>query len=198
MRRYNRNEISMGSMADIAFLLLIFFLVATTLETDKGILRKLPPMVDQPETPIKERNILVVLVNRGNKLMVEGEEINLRELKPKAKEFILNNNRETFLPEVYDVDIDYFGLVPITKKHVISLQSDRGTSYEMYIAVQNELAAAYNELQDEISKNKFGVKYDELKGKENKTKREAIEKIYSNKVSEAEPKNVGGYRYVKI
>ncbi len=181
-------------MADIAFQLLIFFLVATTLDTDSGIFRKLPPMPeDEPQeekVEIKERNIFVVLVNKDNQLLVENELMNIRDLRDAAKEFIANPANKSTLPEVVVEDIPPFGPTPVTKFHVISLQNDRGTSYGTYIAVQNELTAAYNELRDELSLSKFGIKYDDLK--DDDPRRDAIEKVYPLKISEAVPKNIGG------
>ena len=183
-------------MADIAFLLLIFFLVSTTMDTDSGIVRKLPPMPEkeqqEEQVDVKERNIFVVLVNRNNQLLVEGELMDIKDLRAAAREFILNTYNDPDLPTKEWIEVEFFGQVEVTKKHVISLQNDRGTSYGMYIAVQNELAGAYNDLREELSIKRFGVKYSDLKGEENKAKRDAIEEIYPMKISEAEPKNVGG------
>lgn len=195
MARREIQEINAGSMADIAFLLLIFFLVSTTMDTDSGILTKLPPMPEETQdeqVDVKERNIFVVLVNRNNQLLVEGELMNIRDLREAAKEFIMNPTDDPNLPAKEVVEVPYFGVVEVTKKHVVSIQNDRGTSYEMYIAVQNEISAAYNELRDALSLRKFGVKFDDLKGEENEDKREAIEDIVPRNISEAEPKNVGG------
>ncbi|MBA7549793.1 hypothetical protein ES705_42288 [subsurface metagenome] len=195
MARRELQEINAGSMADIAFLLLIFFLVSTTMDTDSGIVRKLPPMPEETQdeqVDVKERNIFVVLVNRHDQLLVEGELMHIKDLRVTAKEFIVNPHNDIDLPTKEFIEVDYFGEVEVTKKHVISLQNDRGTSYAMYIAVQNELAAAYNELRNDLSMRRFGVKFADLKGDENKDKRKAIEEIYPMKISEAEPKNVGG------
>ncbi|QQS49937.1 MAG: biopolymer transporter ExbD [Bacteroidota bacterium] len=197
MARREIPEINAGSMADIAFLLLIFFLVTTTMDTDSGIVRKLPPM---PETDnnddieIKERNVFVVLVNRDNQLLVEGQLMQLNDLREAAKEFILNPNNDPNLPALEPITVDYFGTVNVTKKHVISLQNDRGTSFKTYISVQNELAAAYNDLRNELSLRQFGKKYVELDSEDEKEKEmiDAIEEVYPMKISEAEPKNVGG------
>jgi biopolymer transport protein ExbD len=192
MFRRNLTEINAGSMADIAFLLLIFFLVSTTMDTDSGILTTIPPVPpDIPEKPVKERNILVVLVNGNNELLVEGEIMELKDLRAKAKEFIENPQNDIKLPAKEIITVDFFRSVEVTNKHVISLQNHRRTSYEVYIAVQNELTAAYNDLRDELSMDKFGVKFKDLKGEENKKRRKAIEKIYPRKISEAEPRNVG-------
>ncbi len=195
MARREIQEINAGSMADIAFLLLIFFLVSTTMDTDSGILTKLPPMPEETQdeqVDVKERNIFVVLVNRNDQLLVEGELMNIKDLREATKEFILNPNNDPNLPAKEIVEVDYFGPVEVTKKHVISIQNDRGTSYEMYIAVQNEISAAINELRDNLSMRKFGVKFDELTGDENEDKRDAVEAIIPRNISEAEPKNVGG------
>ncbi len=192
-------EIQTASMADIAFLLLIFFLVSTTMDTDIGLFRKLPPMPEDEQLEqeeIKERNIFVVLVNKENQLLVENELMDIRQLRGAAKEFISNPDNSLKLPEKVPTEIPYFGTIPITKYHVISLQNDRGTSYGTYIAVQNELTAAYNELRNELAVQKFGVKYDELGDDEEEgtkdARKEAIEKIYPLRISEAEPKNIGG------
>jgi biopolymer transport protein ExbD len=197
MARRQIQEINAGSMADIAFLLLIFFLVSTTMDTDMGIIRRLPPMPEEQtqdeQVDVRERNIFVVLVNRDNQLLVEGEVMDIKDLRQAAKEFIVNPYNDPNLPEKELVDVEFFGPMELTPKHVISIQNDRGTSYEMYIAVQNEIAAAYNELRDEFAMRKFGKKFDELKGEEYEAQKEVIEDvIYKNRVSEAEPRNVGG------
>lgn len=187
-------QINAGSMADIAFQLLIFFLVATTMDTDSGIFRKLPPMPEEEEQKeekeIKDRNIFVVLVNKDNQLLVENELMDIRELRESAKEFIDNPANKDDLPERIPEEINHFGTIPVTKFHVISLQNDRGTSYGTYIAVQNELTAAYNELRDELSIAKFGIRYNDLK--ETDDRKDAVEEVYPLKISEAVPKNIGG------
>ena len=190
MGKRDIQEVNAGSMADIAFLLLIFFLVTTTMDTDSGLARMLPPPVPEdepPPPPIKERNVFEVLINAQNRLLVEGEPMDLSQLRDAAKEFIENPMDDPTLPEKEEKEIPYFGVVPVSKG-VISLQNDRGTQYQMYLSVQNELAAAYNELRDELAQRKFGMKFDEL----DEDKQEAIRDIYPQKISEAEPKNVGG------
>ena len=136
---------------------------------------------------IKERNVFVVLINKNNQLLVEGEPLNTDYLKDKAKEFIANPRNLENLPEKKMTEVPYFGDYPVSKG-IVSLQNDRGTSYGTYIEVQNALAQAYNELRDEIALTKFGKKYDEL----TEDKMDAIKKIYPQRISEAEPKNIGG------
>ncbi len=190
MGKRDVQEVNAGSMADIAFLLLIFFLVTTTMDTDSGLSRMLPPPVPEEEEtppPIKDRNVFEVLINAQNRLLVENEPMELDELRDAAKEFIENPLDEEDLPEKEEKEIEYFGIYPVSKG-VISLQNDRGTQYQMYLSVQNELAAAYNELRDELAQRKFGEKYDEL----DDDKQDAIRDIFPQKISEAEPKNIGG------
>ncbi len=192
MARRELGQINAGSMADIAFLLLIFFLVTTTMDIDSGLSRKLPPMPEEEQEdtpPIKERNVFIVLLNRNNQLLVEGEPMNVNILRERAKEFIANIEDKDNLPDKKLTEIDYFGMYPVSKG-IISLQNDRGTSYGTYIKVQNELVAAYNELRDELSLEKFGKKYREL----TKDKMDAIRKVYPQRISEAEPKDVGKSR----
>ena len=172
-------EINAGSMADIAFLLLIFFIVATTMDVDSGITTKLPPMPDplqkNDDSQIKRRNIFTVLVNAKDQLLVQDEWGDIKNLREGAKKFINNNGADPNLSEN-------------PEKAVISLQNDRGTSYNMYIQVQNELKAAYNELRDDASKGKYGKKFKDLNDEQQKE----IQKLYPMKVSEAEPKDVVG------
>ncbi len=183
-------EYNAASLADIAFMLLIFFLVTTTMDTDLGISTMLPPPVPEDQEnddKIKERNIFVVLINKNDQLLVEGKLMHIRNLKEEAKEFIENPARDENLPEFKEKEVDFFGLVEVSKQ-VISLQNDRGTSYGLYVQVQNELAMAYNELRDELSLRKFGKKYDDL----DKAHKSAVKKIFPKSISEAEPKNYGG------
>ena len=184
-------------MADIAFLLLIFFLVATTMDVDSGISRLLPPMPEEDQqdddSEIRERNVFVVLINRDDQLFVEKEVVSVDQLKDLTKEFIVNPLNKDNLSEKRALTVDYFGDVMVSKG-VISLQNDNGTSYGQYIAVQNELAAAVNELRNDICVQKFGRKYDDLDPL-NEVEGEiidAVKKVYPMAISEAEPKNIGG------
>lgn len=186
-------EINAGSMADIAFLLLIFFLVTTTMDVDSGILRVLPPPIDPnapPPPPVRERNVFVVLIDFQDRILVEGQLGNITTLREQTKEFLLNRTNDPNMPEKRMVDIENLGETEVSRG-IISLQNDRGTSYEMYIAVQNELAAAINELRNELSRDKFGKRFDELTDEDLiKAIREAVPMA----ISEAEPRDIGGRR----
>jgi biopolymer transport protein ExbD len=149
MARRKAPEVNAGSMADIAFLLLIFFLVTTTIETDSGLNRKLPPMEDVVDPPIiKERNIFTVVVNKFNQLLVEEKPLELTELRNEAVKFLDNGGgkgEEACSYCLGDRDPDSSDN---PEKAVISLKNDRETDYKVYIAVQNELVAAYNVLRN--------------------------------------------------
>lgn len=190
MARRQIQEINAGSMADIAFLLLIFFLVTTTMDTDTGLLRQLPPIPEEEQiddTPIKERNVFIVLINSQDQLLVEGEPMDVTQLREKAIEFITNPNDLETLPEKEMRFIEGLNREEyICKNAVISLQNDMSTSYAKYMEVQNELVAAYNDIRDEFSMQEWGKKYKELDEEQVK----AVRKVHPMKLSEAEPKNV--------
>ncbi|GGK13079.1 biopolymer transporter ExbD [Yeosuana aromativorans] len=188
-------EVNAGSMADIAFLLLIFFLVTTTIETDTGINRKLPPMDDnQEDVIIKQKNIFTVLVNGKDELLVEDERMNLKDLRKAAVEFLDNGGDGT-------CDYCHGKKDPASSdnpdKAIISLKNARETSYKMYVSVQNELVAAYNELRDKRAMSLYGktftemqADYDNVNWVGNKERlKEKIEKIkeeYPQKLSEVQ------------
>lgn len=180
-------EINAGSMADIAFLLLIFFLVTTTMDVDKGLLVKLPPWTEEQseEQDIKEKNIFVVLVNAQDQLLIESEYATLEDVRRLTKEFIDNNGDGTCE--------DCRGLRdPASSdnpgKAVISLQNDRGTSYSMFVKVRNELLGAYSELRNELATRKYGRDYESL----SESDKEEVNAVYPQFISEAEPVQVGG------
>lgn len=190
-------EINAGSQADIAFLLLIFFLVATTMNTDTGIARVLPPMPpedqEQEEVKVKDRNLFLVLISGSGKIMAGAisnqEQIDLSQLKDRAKEFIVNPLDADNLPEKVAKEIELPDgskwTYPVSEG-VISLQTTRDTDYQSYIMVQNELTRAFNEVRDEVAMRKFGVKYTDLPEEE----RNAVAKAVPLKISEAEPRNI--------
>ena len=190
-------EINAGSMADISFLLLIFFLVATTMNTDTGLMRMLPPMPpenqQQEEIKVKERNLFLALISGSGNIMAgvpgKQEQIVLGQLKDMAKEFITNPMDDENLPEKVDREIDMADgskwTYPVSEG-VVSLQTTRDTGYQAYIMVQNELTRAFNEVRDDVAQRKFGAKFSEL----NEDQRNAVSKAVPLKISEAEPRNI--------
>ncbi|MDR1092336.1 MAG: biopolymer transporter ExbD [Prevotella sp.] len=187
-------QVNSTSTADIAFMMLLFFLLTSSMDTDRGLPRRLPPPVPKDQknvdVNIKKRNILVVLINSTNQILCGDTYIQLNQLKDRVKEFIENPTNNEHMPELIEVDVPYFGARKVSKNHVISLQNNRDTSYQAYIDVQNEIAAAYNELRDDISLQKFGRKFADLDEEQQK----AVQIIYPQKISEAEPKNYGGVK----
>ena len=190
-------DINAGSQADIAFLLLIFFLVATTMNTDTGLVRMLPPMppedVQQENIKVKERNLFLVLISGSGNIMAgtsgTQELIDIHQLKNKTKEFILNPMDDENLPEKMDETFDLPDgskwTYPVSQG-VVSLQTTRDTGYQSYIMVQNELTRAFNEVRDEVSMRKFGNKFSEL----TEEQRSVVSKAIPLKISEAEPRNI--------
>lgn len=183
--------LNQSSTADISFILLIFFLVSSSMDTDQGLGRTLPkpPEEDQinNEIKVKERNILNIRINKDNYLMIGDDYVSVDEVKARAKEFIANKDNRQNLPELKPKKIKLLGVRMVTENHIISVQTDRGTSYGVYFAVQDALVAAYNELRDELAKEEFGYKYEYL----NDEQQEAVREVYPQKISEAEPKQYG-------
>lgn len=186
-------QINASSMADISFLLLIFFLVTTSMDVNQGLARRLPAPVPPDQkvenTDINKRNLMVVKINSANQLMVQGQLLDVKQLRAKAKEFIKNENDDATLPKLVEEDFgEPIGVVRYTKDHVISVQNDVDTQYQAYLDVQNELVAAYNELRDECARQYFHKAYAEL----DEDQQKQVQKVYPQKISEAEPKNYGG------
>lgn len=183
-------EINAGSMADIAFLLLIFFLVTTTMDVDAGLQRRLPPMPDEnqktDDIKVNRRNILIVRINDADRLLVGGTPMDVSMLKDKAVEFLTNPGNIETLPEKEVKQIEGFGPYEVSKG-VISLQNTRGTSYNAYIKVQNELVRAVNEVREAFAMQQFGKKYINLDEDKQRLVRDAI----PQNISEADPKDTG-------
>ena len=181
-------EINAGSMADIAFLLLIFYLVTTTMNVDSGIMRTLPPLADEnaakSDIQINKRNLLFVSINSQDKILLHLKEpVAIENLTERVKEFIMNPKNSLELPETEEVEIDLLGKRRVSKA-VISLQNTRNTSYNVYVKVQNELNRAYTELRNEFSVREFGKPYEEL----NELQVDAVRVAIPLRISEAEPK----------
>ena len=204
MARRETPEINAGSMADIAFLLLIFFLVTTTMNVDSGISKKLPekPPKDYKPPIIKERNIFEVNINRNNDLLVEGEMMEIKDLTEAAIKFIDNGGGEGKVVDgVSTGKCDYCKGERNEKssdhpnKAIISVQSDRGTEYGTYIQVQDALLQAYRVLRNRLTQERYGMSFTELEAlykddknnEELKKKIEDIKTSYPQIISDAEP-----------
>ncbi|MDB2385131.1 biopolymer transporter ExbD [Polaribacter sp.] len=211
MARRENPEINAGSMADIAFLLLIFFLVTTTMNVDSGVPKKLSekPPIDFEPPVVKEKNIFEININRNNELLVEGEEMELKDLKEAARKFIDNGGG---LGKV----VDNVSTGPCSyckgernpessdhpNKAIITVTSDRLTEYGTYVQVQSELIAAYTALRNALSEERYNISYTELeeqykkikddkdqeaRAKALETRYEDIKKAYPQIITDAEP-----------
>ncbi len=183
-------EINAGSTADIAFLLLIFFLVTTTMDVAGGLQRRLPPIPDEnqkaQDVQVNRRNIMVVKINDADRLYAGGSMMDVSQLKDKAKEFLTNPANDVTLPERENKMIEGFGSFAVSKG-IISLQNTRGTSYNAYIKVQNELVKAVNEIRDDFAMQHFGKNYASLDEDKQRIVRDAI----PQNLSEADAMDTG-------
>ena len=182
-------EINGSSMADIAFIALRFFLMVTTMDKEEGISRLLPPIPPEDQKmedlKVNRRNIIQVKINSNDRLLAGSQPMDVSQLKDKIKEFMTNPYDDPNLPEKEIQDIPGLGPVPVSKG-VISLQNDRGTTYQAYITVQNELIKAINELRDDFSMKTYGKKYNKL----DEERQEIVRQAVPQRISEAEPKDV--------
>lgn len=195
-RRGAPPEVNAGSMADIAFLLLIFFLVTTTIETDAGLDRMLPP-IEPPEEDvvIKQKNIFTVNINKNGQLLVEEELTELQDLREKAMAFLDNGGDGTCN---YCKGAGDESSSDNPGKAIISLKNDRETRYGTYITVQNELVGAYNELRNRESQRLYGRDFTDMEAEylnpetdedvreELKEKVLRVQELFPQKLSEAE------------
>ena len=182
-------EINSSSTADIAFLLLCYFLMTTTMDQDMGLQRRLPPIPDPnqkvEDQKVNRRNIIIVKINSADRLLAGTEPMHVSQLKDKIKEFLTNPYDDPSLPEKEEIEIEGDGPCMVSKG-VISLQNDRGTSYQAYMAVQNELVKAVNELRDEWAMANFGKTYLNC----DEDQQGIVRKAIPQNISEAEPKDV--------
>lgn len=184
-------SINGSSTADISFIMLLFFLLTTSMGTDKGIARQLPPAVppDQQDVSIdvNRRNMLRVLVNNQGEILANGELVSRDELKEKVKEFVLNESDREDLPERTVENFPMIGDQKVTKKHVVSLTNNVDTRYEDYLGVQNTLTKAYSELRDQKARATWGKPFEELEPAQQKV----LIDLYPQNISEANPKEYG-------
>jgi len=204
-RRKGAPEVNAGSMADIAFLLLIFFLVTTTIETDAGLDRMLPP-IEPPDTDvvIKQKNIFTVSINKSGQLLVEEELMNLEGLRDAAIAFLDNGGAPAGSPEYcnYCQGKRDASSSDNPQKAIISLKNDRETAYKTYITVQNELVGAYNDLRNRESRRLYNRDFTDMESEylnpetpssvrdELKEKVQRIQELFPQKLSEAETSKI--------
>ena len=189
MAKKKTPAINSSSTADIAFLLLCYFLMTTTMGSQTGLSRLLPPMPDPnqkvEDQQVNRRNIIVVRVNAANNVLAGSEPIAVSQLKDKIKDFLSNPYDDPSLPAKTPTEIEGYGTYNVSQG-VISLQNDRGTSYYQYIAVQNEIVKAIDELRDEFAMNNYGRPFIRLTDDQ----QDIVKKAIPQRISEAEPKDV--------
>ena len=193
-RRFGRRvpEINSSSTADIAFLLLIFFLMTTSMDTDMGLPRRLPEWAAdgrKPETvEVRERNVLSVRLDADDRLWCDERLVGLAELHAVAREFVGNPEGREDLPERVATEVPGLGTVEVTKNHVILLSCHREATYKAYVALQDELAGVYEELRNELSRRRWGQDYADLAP----ARRQAVLMVYPQRVSQETYGDEGG------
>ena len=177
------------STADISFMLLIFFLVTSSMDTDKGLPRQLPPIQNEEEVveqKIKQRNILEIVIDGEDKLTCNNEAIITDDLVERVKTFVANKTNDSSLPEKSKREVNYFGLCEVSDRHVIYIRVDRETSYDAYFQIQDAIVRAYSQLRNELAEEKFGKPLARC----NKDQKDAIAMVYPQRISEDEPTSV--------
>ena len=194
MFRRKRKEIpglNTTSTADISFMLLIFFLVTSSMDTDKGLMRQLPPPEDnteQEEVEIKERNVMELRLDANDQLTCNGESITNDQLTLRVKEFVANKNGDPTLPEKSEREVYLMGRCLVSDRHIITIQTDNRTTYDAYFEMQNAIVRGYNLLRNELAHNRFHHSYDQCSQEE----RSAIAMVYPQRISESMPTEEGG------
>lgn len=202
MAKRSAPEVNAGSMADIAFLLLIFFLVTTTIEVDSGISSKLPPDVPPPEVKIKQKNIFTVELNKDNQMLVEEEIMKIKDLKAAAIKFI--DNGAATGTEGTKCDYCNGARNPESSDHpskaIVSITHSRATDYNTFIVVYDQLVSAYSELRERLAQKLYNRSFKEMeltyddskspqfKSVKLKAKIDDIKDKYPRIISKAEPK----------
>ncbi len=172
--------------ADISFMLLIFFLVTSSMDTDKGLTRQLPPPQQEEhevDMKVKERNVLIIKIDEHDQLTCGGEATSPEELTERIKTFVANKDNDPTLPEQSVREVNFFGQCAVSDRHILSIQVDRQTSYDAYFQLQNAIVAAYRQLRNELAIKRFGRPYSKC----TPDQRQAIGMVYPQRISEEQP-----------
>ncbi len=196
MFRRRRKEVpglNTTSTADISFMLLIFFLVTSSMNTDKGLPRQLPPPEDtneEQEVEIKKRNVLELELDADDRLTLNGEPADYQELTQRVADFVANKGNDPSLPEKSEREVHLFGRVKVSDRHVIKIQADRNTTYNAYFEMQNAIVRGYYRLRNELAHSRFGCSYAAC----SQEQRDAIALVYPQRISEMKLSEVSGER----
>ena len=164
-------------------MLLIFFLVTSSMDTDKGLPRQLPPpedSVEQQEVEIKKRNVLELELDAHDRLTCNGEDISTKELTMRVEEFVGNKLDDPSLPEMSEREVHMMGRSKVSDRHIITIKTDRHSTYNAYFEMQNAIVRGYNALRDELAQHRFGHAYARCSQEE----RDAIALVYPQRISE--------------
>lgn len=187
-KRQSFPQLNTTSTADISFMLLTFFLVTTSMDTDKGLARRLPPPPQQEEVrevSVNQRNVLRISIDEGDAVSCDGKAVGFGELTSKVEAFVENKGGKADKPEKHVRDIPLLGRCSITDKHMISVKVADNASYDTYFKTQNAIVKAYNRLRDKLAKERFGHPLSQCTPEE----KEAVSAYYPQRISEAEPDN---------
>ena len=184
--------INAASVADISFMLLILFLMVTSMDVDKGLSRQLPPpdptQEERDEARVSERNLMKVSITADNRLLIDEKDASLNDIRQRVMAFVENGDERADMPEKHEVDIPLLGMCRVTDRHLIQIEADRGSSYDTYFTVQNEIVAAYNTLRTRLAQKRFGRSYAQC----TEAQKEALRAYYRQRVSEVYQKEEGG------
>jgi len=179
-------QISAGASADIAFLLLAFFLITSSFDSKKGLYRKMPaPAVENAihkRINIEQRNLLLLQIDENNRILYEKEEIPVKNIRELAKTFVENPTNSHFLSEKENLEISGIGQTAVATKHSIALEIAPESTYQTYISVLGELNAAYDELRTEMAFRLFKLPFQSLTNEQ----KAAIREAYPVRISEKE------------
>ena len=183
-------ELNTTSTADISFMLLIFFLVTSSMDTDKGLPRQLPPAPDetqQQEVEVKKRNVMSIRLDADNRLTCNDEAVDAKQLTKRVAEFVSNPADDPLLPEKSMRELHLVGRHWVSDRHVLSVQVNRHSDYAAYFALQHAIVEAYGQLRNQMSMELFGHRYAECVPDE----RDVIMLIYPQRISEEQPAEEG-------
>ena len=185
-RRREIPGLNTTSTADISYMLLVFFLVTSSMDTDKGLMRQLPTPEDetsQQELEVKRRNVMELELDAADRLTCNGEDIGLQELTRRVEEFVANSADDPSLPEKSEREVHLMGHCRVSDRHVITIKADRETTYNAYFEMQNAIVRAYNNLRNRLANSRFGHSYAQC----TQEQRDAIQLVYPQRISEKLP-----------
>jgi biopolymer transport protein ExbD len=182
-RKRDIPELNTTSTADISFMLLIFFLVTSSMDTDKGMTRQLPPPEDETqeeELIVKRRNVMQLKLDADNRLTCNGEDITTDELTQRVREFVANTSDDPEMPEKSEREVNLIGRCRVSDRHVIFIEADRKTTYNAYFEMENAIVRGYNELRNELSQRYFSKDFAQC----TQEQRDAVSMVYPQRISE--------------